>query len=117
MANDKVYLVVMVASLDSPLAIQNYLGGLGGPGEFESPRLRSNGWLVKIMFTFLGTSLCKFTNFVPLGVYGLDLTPSTIWTSADTNITSVIIIIDLGIATKYIGIYFTSSILKLVGTR
>jgi hypothetical protein len=62
---------------------------------------------------FVGISLCKFTNFVPLGICGLDLTPSTIWTSVDTNRASVTVIIDLGIATKYIGIDIIGSILKI----
>jgi len=46
------------------------------------------------MFTSLGLFSCKLTNFVPLGVYGLDLTPSTIWISVDTNGVSIIIIIN-----------------------
>jgi hypothetical protein len=41
----------------------------------------------------LGISSCKFTNFVPLGVYGMDLTPSTILMGVDTNEASITIII------------------------
>jgi hypothetical protein len=55
------------------------------------------------LFTSLGILSCKFTNYVPFGVCGLDLTPSIIWTGVDTNETSVILIIDWGIATKYNG--------------
>jgi len=46
------------------------------------------------MFVSWGISSCKLSNFVPLGVYGLDLTPSTVCTSADTNGALVTIIID-----------------------
>ncbi len=68
--------MVMVTCLDSPLATQN------------------NGWFAKTLFTPMGISSCKLTNFVPLGVCGLDLTPSTIWTSGNINKTLVTIIID-----------------------
>jgi hypothetical protein len=33
----------------------------------------------------MGISSCKLANFVPLGVYGLDLAPSIVWIGADTN--------------------------------
>jgi hypothetical protein len=42
----------------------------------------------------LGISSCKFTNYVPLGIYGLDLTPSIVWTIVNTSGASIIIIID-----------------------
>ncbi len=71
-----------------------YLGGPSGLGGFELPLLGSNGWLAKSLFTSLGISSCKFTNYVPLGVYGLDLTPSIVWTIVNTSGASIIIIID-----------------------
>jgi hypothetical protein len=46
------------------------------------------------MFTSLGIPSCKFTNFVPLGVCGMDLTPSTICIGDDINGVLVIVIID-----------------------
>jgi hypothetical protein len=46
------------------------------------------------LFPFLGISSCKLTNYVPLGVYGLDLTPSIVWMGADTNGASITVIID-----------------------
>jgi hypothetical protein len=88
------------------------LGGLGGPGGSKQLHPRSNGWLAKTMFTYLGISSWKLTNFDPLGVCGLDLTPSSIWTGVDTNIISIIIIIDWGIITQYYGTNLTSLILK-----
>jgi len=36
----------------------------------------------------------QLTNYVPFGVCGLDLTPSIIWTSANTNGASITVIID-----------------------
>jgi hypothetical protein len=71
-----------------------YLGGPSGPSGSELPPLGSNGRLVEILFTSLSISSCKFTNYVPFGVCGLDLTPSTIWISVDTNKASIIVIID-----------------------
>ncbi len=68
-----------------------YHGGLGG---HELPPPWSDGWLTKTLFTSLKKSSCKFTNFVPLGVCGLDLIPPTLVTSANTNGTFVIVIID-----------------------
>jgi hypothetical protein len=64
------------------------------------------------LFTSQGISSCKLTNFVPLGVCGLDLIPIIILTSVDTNRALVIVIINWGIATKYNGIDVTGSILK-----
>jgi hypothetical protein len=46
------------------------------------------------MFTFLGKSSCKFTNFVPLGVCGLDLILPTIVIGVDKNGPLVTVIID-----------------------
>jgi hypothetical protein len=46
------------------------------------------------LFTSWGISSCKLTNFVPLGVCGLDLIPITILTGVDTNGVLVTIIID-----------------------
>ncbi len=74
-----------------------YLGGLrgpSGPSGYGPPPPRSDGWLTKTLFTSLGISSCKFTNYVPLGVCGLDLTPSIIWIGANMNGTSIIVIID-----------------------
>ncbi len=68
-----------------------YPRGLGGS---EPPLPRFDGWLAKKLFTFRGIFSCKPINFVPLGVCGLDLTPSTLWTSVDTNRASITIIID-----------------------
>jgi hypothetical protein len=65
------------------------------------------------LFTSLGIYVCTFTSFVALGVYGLDLIPTTIWVSVVINGTLVIVTIDLGITTKYNGIDFIGSILKL----
>jgi len=58
-------------------------------------------------------SSCKLTSFLPLGVYGMDMNPTTICISVETNGASVTIIIYLGIATKYNGVDLTNSILKL----
>jgi hypothetical protein len=60
----------------------------------------------------LGISSCKLTNYVPLGVCGLDLTPSIVRLGVDTNGASIIIIINWGIATKYNGTDLASSIMK-----
>jgi hypothetical protein len=60
----------------------------------------------------LGISSCKLTNFVPLRVCGLDLTPSIVWIGVDINGASVTILIDWGIATNYKGTDLTSSIFK-----
>jgi hypothetical protein len=46
------------------------------------------------LFTSLRRSSCKFTNFVRLGMCGLDLIPPTIVIGVDTNGTSIIAIID-----------------------
>jgi hypothetical protein len=64
------------------------------------------------MFTSLGISLYKLTNYVPRGVCGSDLTPSIVWTGANTNEVSITIIIDWGIAKEYNGIGFIDPILK-----
>jgi hypothetical protein len=64
------------------------------------------------MFTSLGISSFKLTNYVPLGVCGLDLTPSIIWTCANTNKVSITIIIDWGIVKEYKGIGLIDPILK-----
>jgi hypothetical protein len=80
----------------STIGNPKYLGGLGG---FEPPPTRSNDCITKIIFTFLVISSCKLTNSIFLGVYGLDLTLSTIWMVANTNKALVNIIIDWGIAT------------------
>jgi hypothetical protein len=64
------------------------------------------------LFTFLGISSCKFTNFVALGGFGLDLTPSIIWMDVDTNGGSITIIINWGIAIEYNGINLIGYILK-----
>jgi hypothetical protein len=69
-----------------------YLGGPSGLGGFE-PVFRGSNGLIKTLFTFLGISLCKFTNFIPLGVCGMDLATSIVWTCADTNEDSITIII------------------------
>jgi hypothetical protein len=42
----------------------------------------------------MGIFSCKLTNYIPLGVCSLDLTPSTIWIGADTNGISVTVIIN-----------------------
>jgi hypothetical protein len=41
----------------------------------------------------LGISSSKLTNFIPLGVCGLDLTSSIVWIGVDTNEASITIII------------------------
>jgi hypothetical protein len=64
------------------------------------------------MFTFLGKSSCEFTNFVPLGVCGLDLILPIIIIDVDTNGALITIIIERGITIKYNGTNLTSSILK-----
>jgi hypothetical protein len=53
-----------------------------------------DGWLTKTLFTFLGISSCTLTSCVPLGICGLDLIPTILWTCADTNGASVTIIIN-----------------------
>jgi hypothetical protein len=73
--------------------------GHGGHGGFEPPPLNLMGDLAKKLFTSLGISSCKLTNFVPLGVCGMDLTPSTIWIGVDINGTSITIITYWGITT------------------
>jgi hypothetical protein len=83
--------------------------GLGG---FKPPPFNFNGQLTNFLFTFLGISSCKLTNFVIFGICGLDLTPSIIWTSVDTNEASVTVIIYWGIAIEYNGINLIGSILK-----
>ncbi len=75
MANDKVYLVVMVAFLDSSLAIQNILKVLevlvvmvvlfSGP---KPPPFGFNGRPTKIMSTSLGIFVCTLTSCVSLGI-------------------------------------------------
>jgi len=93
MANDKVYLVVMVAYIPK-FAISNpkHLKGPCGPSGFELLLHGSYG-LTKTLFTSLGISSCKLTNFIPLGVCGMDLTPSIVWTGVDINEASITIII------------------------
>jgi hypothetical protein len=71
-----------------------YLGGSRGPGGFEPLPPGFDGRLAKIVSTSLGISSCKIINFVPLGVCGLDLIPTTVWTNVDTNGTLVTVIID-----------------------
>ncbi len=68
--------------------------GLGGPYGFELLLPWYDGWLTKTLFTSLGKSLCKFTNFVPLGVCGLDLILPIVIIGVDTNGASITIIID-----------------------
>jgi hypothetical protein len=75
------------------------LGGLGGLCGFEPLLLGSNAYLTKIMSTFLGIFVCTLTSYVPFGVWGLNLIPTTIWVGAVTNGVLVIVIIDRGIAT------------------
>jgi hypothetical protein len=70
------------------------LGGLGGLGGFEPPPLGSNAYLAKIMSTFLGIFVCTLTSYVPLGVWGLNLIPTTIWAGVVTNGVSVTVTID-----------------------
>jgi hypothetical protein len=60
----------MVVCLDSPLVIENILKVLVGLILFF---LDLDGYLAKILSTFIGISICTFTRFVPLGIYGLDL--------------------------------------------
>ncbi len=71
-----------------------YLGNHGGPSGYKSPPPWSNGWLVKTLFTSLGKSSCKFTNFVPLEVCSLDIIPPTILIGVDTNGALITVIID-----------------------
>jgi hypothetical protein len=49
---------------------------------------------MKTLFTFLGKSSCKFTNYVPLGMCGFDLISPIVVTGGDTNGALVTIIID-----------------------
>ncbi len=72
---------------------------LGGPNGFEPPPLGSHGWLTKTLLTFLGMSSCKLTSYVPFWMCGLDMIPTTICTSANTNGSLVTIIINIGINT------------------
>ncbi len=69
-------------------------GGLGGLGVFEPPPLGSNGYLAKILSTFVGIFVCTLTSCVSLGIWGLHLILTTIWASAVTNGASVIVTID-----------------------
>ncbi len=66
----------------------------GGHGGSKLPPPWSNGWFAKTLFTFLGISSCKFTNYVPRGLCGLDLIPTIVWTNVDTNRALIIVIID-----------------------
>ncbi len=83
-----------------------------GPGGFESPPPWFNGWLTNFLFTSIGKSSCKFTNYVPLGVCGLDLILLIVVTGVNTNGTSVIVSIDWGIAMEYNGTNLIGSFLK-----
>jgi hypothetical protein len=59
--------------------------GLSGPSGLDPPPTRFDGCLTKIMSTFMGISVCIFTRFVPLGVYGLDLIPVMVWVGVIVN--------------------------------
>ncbi len=61
---------------------------------------------------FIGKSSCTLTNYVPFRVCGLDMILLAIITNVDTNGALIMVIINWGIAIKYNGIDFTSSILK-----
>ncbi len=71
-----------------------------------------NGCPTKILSTCLGISICTFTRFVPLGVYGLEIIPTIIWAGVVVNGTLVTVTIDWGIATKYYGTNLTGPTLK-----
>ncbi len=71
-----------------------YVEGFGGHGGFEPPFPRSNGCPTKILSTSLGISICTLTSCVFLGVWGLDLILTTIWTNVVTNGASITIIIN-----------------------
>ncbi len=67
---------------------------LGSPNGSNPPILGFDGYPTKKLFTFLGIFTRTLTSYVPLGVYGLDLIPTTIWIGVVTNGTSITIIID-----------------------
>jgi hypothetical protein len=71
-----------------------YHGSRSGLSGSELLPPRFNGRLAKKLFTSLGIFSCKLQNNVSLGVCGLDLTPSIVWTGADTNGASIIVFID-----------------------
>ncbi len=66
---------------------------LRGPNGSKLPPLWSDGWFTKTLFTFPRISSCKFKNYVPLGMCGLDLIPTIISSSANANKISIIVII------------------------
>jgi hypothetical protein len=97
MVNDKAYLVVMVVCLDSSLAIQNILKVF----EVLVVSVGLSLFLLDIMAMeqrscppLLGIFVCTLTSFVPLGVWGLDLIPTTVWVGIVTNGTLITITID-----------------------
>jgi hypothetical protein len=92
--DNKVYLVVMVAYLDAPLAIQNILEVLVVLVDLNRFLLNLIADKQKIIFTSQGISSCKLTTFVPLGVCSLDLIPTIVLTNIEINKTSIIVIIN-----------------------
>jgi hypothetical protein len=89
-----------------------YPKGLGGLSGLNPPS-GSIGCLAKILSTSLGISICMFTRFVSLGVYGINLMPIMVWASVVVNGILITITIKWGITTKYNGIDLTGSTLKL----
>jgi hypothetical protein len=93
-----------------------YLGGLGSPVGHGGFKPLTPGLMVDYQKHCSPLWVYLHANsqilFIPLGICGFDLTPSTIWISADTNITSITLIIDWGIGIKYNGTNLIGSILK-----